>query len=194
MKFGIILLSLLFVGFTTAENGPPQQKGTNYLNWTDGKLSWKNFKGKMDEGSPYIALTFSAIDLKIEGLGDELAVSVNTVFDPRQSWKDDDQINDYLLAHEQLHFDITEYHSRLLREKIAGMKFKSFEDIADDIQNEFNAISNAAETMQEEYDGYTDHSKVKVEQLKWNTKVQDLLDSKKNFTEVRLLIDISYLK
>ncbi|MBN4072617.1 DUF922 domain-containing protein [Crocinitomix catalasitica] len=193
MKTVLILTSVLLLGFTTVDSGSPEQKGGNYFYWTEGKVVWKQFKGKVPEDSPYSALTYSAIDLQIEGMGDKLGVKVNTVFDPKQSWKTD-AVTDYLLKHEQLHFDITEYHSRLLREKISELKFKSFDDIGDDIQAEFIKISDAADEMQVEYDAYTDHAKVKIEQLKWNKKVRELLDSKSDFSDSDLTIDISYLK
>jgi len=191
MKFLIAVSTLLFLGVSSSNVNAPAKNG-DYLNWKDGELEWKDFKGKAPSNTPYAALTYSAIDLQIEGLGDKLSVHINTIFDPKQSWKKDN-ITDFLLKHEQLHFDITEYHSRLLREKIQTLKFESFESIGPDIQKEFNTISQAADEMQETYDYETDHSKVKEEQLNWNKKLKELLDSKSDYTETDLTIDISYL-
>lgn len=191
MKFFVVSAILLILGFYSEPN-ENKDNSIDSIHWQEGKLTWKDFQGKAPSGTPYEALTYSAIDFKMEGEGSLLKVDINTVFDPHQSWKKD-RINDYLLNHEQLHFDITEYHSRLLREKIQSLKFKSFDSIGSDIEKVFKKISIAADRMQEKYDHETDHSKVKEEQLKWDKKVAELLESKSAYTTNRLELDISYL-
>ncbi|MCG8577558.1 MAG: DUF922 domain-containing protein [Flavobacteriales bacterium] len=192
MRILLIFTSLLFLSFSFTSTGEPLQSKGNYVDWTEGKLNWKQFKGKVPSGTPFAALTYSAIDLQLESEGNSLSIFINTIFDPKLSWKKKD-VNDYLLAHEQLHFDITEYHSRLLRKELQSIKFKSFDSIGDQVQEVFMKISQDADDMQEEYDSDTDHSKVKRKQLEWNDKVKSLLKETKDYADKRIQLDISYL-
>lgn len=85
-----------------------------------------------------------------------------------------------LLRHEQLHFDIAEYYSRLIRQKIhverfdEGFNLKKLKSLYDDLVTECSI-------MQNEYDEDTMHSMDKEQQKIWEIKIHDLLNSLTKF-------------
>ena len=76
------------------------------------RLRWSDFKGKVPLGSGAAATTASGISYEFSTFykGDEMFVdyTVTTYFYPTKSWYKPKICNDVTLAHEQLHFDISE--------------------------------------------------------------------------------------
>ena len=76
-----------------------------------------------------------------------------------------ERADDYVLAHEQLHFDITELHVRKLRKQIDGVRVSQN---LDQILNALHKNINKALTdMQNQYDADTNNSMDKNAQAKW---------------------------
>lgn len=169
------------------------EKDKNLIYWEDRKVSWEDFKGRAPSSTPYVAMTWSAIRFGYSGEGYKLNISVHTVFDPKQSWKKKN-VDDYILKHEQGHFDITEIHSRMLRKKIKEYRFNKYEKIPDDLQKMFNDQFKECDKMQDDYDDETDHSKKKKEQLLWDNQIDSLLNSLNDFTQTEFVLDLSYLE
>lgn len=182
---------LVFISFFYFHIGLSQSGQNDHIYWTGKSLVWENFKGKAPSKTKYAALTSSAIDLHIEGQGSQIHFTIRTAFSPIESWKKKQSAE--LLKHEQLHFDITEYHSRLLRKKLQEIHFKSVKTINKQIQKEFNKISNLAEKMQDRYDKETNHSINITEQEKWNKKVAKLLKETEHLLAPSFTLDLSYL-
>ena len=81
---------------------------------------------------------------------------------------------DYILAHEQAHFDITEIHARKLYEAIYHYELNPA-TFKNDIADIYNRIVKEKEEMQEAYDGETDHSRKRMLQYNWLEKIDKLL-------------------
>jgi predicted secreted Zn-dependent protease len=81
---------------------------------------------------------------------------------------------DYILAHEQAHFDITELIARQLHEALQSyvMNKKTFKQ---DITRIYNDAVRAKEEMQETYDRETNHSRNKLKQNEWLDRIETLL-------------------
>ena len=75
------------------------------------KLVWKDFKGRADNNSEAIAVTFSGFGyaMRFESKGSKtvLDITVYCFFNRKQSWSKTAMQSDYALLHEQHHFDIT---------------------------------------------------------------------------------------
>lgn len=181
-----ILFLFLFIGnisFTQDDQ---------YILWGSRDLAWSDFQGAIPTNSKFDALTNSAINLVYDGENASLRFNIETIFDLQGSWKKAN-VNNYVLAHEQLHFDITEYHSRVLRKKLKAYRFKSFATIEGDVKKMFNQAFTNANKMQVKYDKDTNHSINKKKQAKWEKKVKKLLKSLKAYKNTKFQINISYL-
>jgi len=79
-------------------------------------------------------------------------------------------VNEIVLAHEQLHFDITELHARKLRYNIDTFKFSI--DIKSEMNNLQIKANQELEAMQKQYDNETNYSINVDVQKKWQIFIQ----------------------
>jgi hypothetical protein len=136
------------------------------------KLKWSDFRGvkPKDARSSYLkaasAIRITPIPFRKD---DILYYKVKLVFRKYEAWKTDTA--EYLLAHEQLHFDIAELSVRKLR--------KAIKDITEAIPNPtsedfFPAIEKTyveSAGMQAAYDEDTAHGVITESQAAWKKKV-----------------------
>ncbi|WP_449274498.1 DUF922 domain-containing protein [Lacinutrix neustonica] len=79
-------------------------------------------------------------------------------------------MNDHILAHEQLHFDITELNVRYLREKIERLKISP--TVAQELDGYHEKANASLEKMQKKYDTESHFSINKIGQAKWKSFVE----------------------
>jgi hypothetical protein len=86
------------------------------------KLTWDDFTKKRDNGPNGLkALTTAGIGVEFECNGPEPRIVVKCNFRKKESWTRTTE-SDVLLAHEQLHFDVTELYARKLRQKLSELR------------------------------------------------------------------------
>lgn len=187
-----VLLILMLSSFKSDVRDLAQTRDDGYIHWEDRKLKWSDFQGDVPVDSEFDALTHSIINLEFQGEGILLEFNVETLFDPKKSWKRNG-VDQYILEHEQIHFDITEYHSRLLRKKLKTHKYKSFDSIESDVKQMFKEASEDANEMQLLYDEQTHHSINRKKQAKWKKKMKKLLNNTNLYKKAKLKVNISYL-
>lgn len=193
MKASIYFLLFFLPVFGLRSNqSVKEDRDKSLVYWDDRDLEWKDFKGKTPKNSEFVALTHSAIKLTFGGEGTMLTFYIETVFHPESSWKTKN-ISNYILKHEQGHFDITEYHSRLLRKEVSELKFRKQENIGKDVEKLFRKHHEEAEKMQEAYDEDTNHSIDKDKQAEWDLKIAELLEETKEQRGTLVSLDIGYL-
>ncbi|MCU7613560.1 DUF922 domain-containing Zn-dependent protease [Chryseobacterium sp. GMJ5] len=152
---------------------------------SDLKLTWANFKSKTNNmnGSNVVAYTHCGWEYSVLTSSDMKApvkIEFETIFNEDKSWKDDKRINDYILLHEQKHFDIAELHARKLRKEVAEKVItnadykKYFKDI-------YNKISEEYRNFQVSYDRETDHGMNKEKQNQYNILITEELEKLKNY-------------
>jgi predicted secreted Zn-dependent protease len=73
-----------------------------------------------DESNPHHALTAANLAVDARCNKNAIAYEVKCVFLPTESWSKNKQ-SEKLLVHEQLHFDLTEVHARMLRKKLKSL-------------------------------------------------------------------------
>ena len=158
--------------------------------WSSTPLTWDDFKKRPPRGSNYDAETMSTIDIQMAVSMDSVIVGVYTFFDPSSSWKRKKKLSKELLKHEQLHFDITEYHSRMMRKELLNTVFKKPQTVGKIIQKLFNQRIKKWKKMQDAYDNETKHSTVVEKQLAWEEDVKNLLAETEAYAEpiVRMAI------
>ena len=181
MRYHFFLLSL-FLCFATADNEVT-------MSWReDLKLTWNDFKGEKNSESDAVAVTASGITFSYAVRKSNSRIvgfkaRIEADFYPEKSWVVKELADDYILAHEQLHFDITELHVRKLRKQISEVK------VSQDLGRVLNTLhlnmNKELADMQHQYDTETNNSIDKVAQAKWITFVAGELKKYDDFKSKR---------
>ncbi|SDQ94004.1 DUF922 domain-containing protein [Flagellimonas zhangzhouensis] len=164
------LFFLSFVGFA--------QEIEEGVAWGEMKrLTWNDFKGKVPVGVGPAATTASGISYSYSAnlLHHEVKLDfeVNAYFYPNESWYKPEECTDNTLAHEQLHFDISELFARKMRNKLERTSFS--DDVKAEIRKIYKDILNELQDYQERYDWETNFSRNREKQLEWNQKIAKAL-------------------
>ncbi|WP_046745893.1 DUF922 domain-containing protein [Kordia zhangzhouensis] len=146
------------------------------ITWSkDQKLHWGNFEGTPDYDSDAVAITASGItygySAKTFSNSNKIEYTTQVIaqFYPEKSWYLKERVNDTVLGHEQLHFDITELHARKLRKRIQNTKFTK--NIQKEISKIYDQVNKELRAMQNAYDEGSDYSRNYEGQLKWENKI-----------------------
>ena len=169
-----LVITLLFILVTLA--GFSQQ---DHISWSeDVRLSWTAFKARPDRNSAYAAMSAVGIYYKYQAFSQGNSVKVkfeiDTRFDKTKSWSRRHQQSDYILKHEQLHFDICELVKRQFKKEVETTTFSS--RYKSEIKEIFDKYSSFLQSLQQKYDEQTMHSKNKQKQRSWDNFIkQELL-------------------
>lgn len=142
--------------------------------WTmEKRLVWEDFLCEPRRGTDAVASTSTSLGIAYQLTEGELQYHITCSFNKEKSWgllK-----TDYILAHEQAHFDITEIFARKLNEALQNYQFnkRSFKK---DISHIYQSIVDQKEAFQKLYDGETDHSRNRKMQYDWLERIEDLLE------------------
>lgn len=166
----LIIISFLFVSLQGLAQGEELK-----IDWeADKKLTWADFQGKPDPNISYHANTNSGIafswSLRTSGDAAEFIYSVSNSFYPLKSWVKGKKGSRELLAHEQLHFDISELYARKLRQQLAT--YELGEDVKQDLNGIYQKNEEGRRQMQELYDQETDHGLKKEAQARWQAFIE----------------------
>ncbi|MEM1001281.1 MAG: DUF922 domain-containing protein [Bacteroidota bacterium] len=149
------------------------------VSWNDKTpLEWVDFEADYNPKSDAVALTASGITFgysigQINNVISSFKAQVYAHFYPARSWVKPEHDNEYILAHEQLHFDITELHARLMRKELSELRISN--NIKQRIQEVHRRISMDLDRMQILYDSDTNHSINREAQLRWIQEVKQAL-------------------
>lgn len=172
-------ISLCLFLFTNALSG---QK----IIWQeDRKLVWDNFKSAVSRknNSDVIAYTHCGWEysvVKSTNPKSPVKIEINAIFNEDRSWKDIKRINDYILLHEQKHFDIAELFVRKFRKEIEE-NIKTSGDYNKKFTAVYSKISNDYKNFQMSYDKITEHGMNKEKQAEYNTLIAEELDNLKSY-------------
>jgi len=162
--------------YAAARAGTPKKAVNNedeMIPWRNQrKLSWDDFLSSPQKQGDAVASTSTSLGISYQVKNGELSYTITCNFSRRKSWgllK-----TEYILAHEQAHFDITELHARKLYEALYHYEFNP-DTFKKDIAAIYERIVKEKEGMQEAYDSETDHSRKKRLQYDWLEKIDSLL-------------------
>ena len=163
------------VNYVTA-NGPAD-KATIYY---DGKtkLTWDDFQGKPDNSVDFAALTSSGFGMNLAFQSSNnvstLVINVFCNYSKPESWVKPNLKTDYLLTHEQHHFDLTYIYTQQFIKKLQSADFttKNYQKLMGSI---YGDIAKGLENEQAKYDDETHHSIITAKQEEWNKKIDDEL-------------------
>ena len=168
----ILFLSLIPFSF--------EQHNGSLIPWSaEKKLSWEDFRARPDRDSQNAAMTGTNIKFDfIYNSKDGFHFHIQCFFDKNSSWG---RIkNDYILSHEQGHFDIAEIHARKLYKAL-----KEYQpDIAkanEQLNRIYNKVMQELNATQSKYDEETNFSLNKEEQKRWLSKIEEELNSLQSY-------------
>lgn len=173
------VIGLLFVFFLVQKE--------EVITWkASDKLDWNNFKGAPIYNTDAVAITASGITYGYSATMSEqelkeYTAQVTAQFYPQNSWYLKERVNDTILGHEQLHFDITELHARKLRMAIANFKFTK--NIKQEMARIYEQINVELKEMQDAYDSVSDFSRDYEGQKKWEAFIAKELLKYKDYKE-----------
>ncbi|RYD94296.1 MAG: DUF922 domain-containing protein [Sphingobacteriales bacterium] len=125
-----------------------------------------------------MASTSTSLGLSYQMKDGELTYNITCNFQKTKSWGL--MKTDYILAHEQGHFDITELCARRLYQELAGHQFER-RTFKAELTRMYNDIVAQKEAMQNTYDNETDHSRNRKVQAEWMTRIEQELEATQGY-------------
>ena len=173
------LLPLFILSLSLTSFG--QSADEELISWNPNqKLAWADYKGnaKPDTDAAASTATYLGIEYNFNSKG--FSYKITCSFSKTRSWGL--HKTDYILAHEQGHFDIAEIFARKLNMQMSEYKFNK-NSFKEDLKKIYLTITAEKEEMQNEYDRETNHSINKDKQTEWLKKIDQLLKEHKAFAE-----------
>lgn len=142
------------------------------------RLRLSDFQGTPEVKTNEVALAYSGVTVRYSGSVKKGQIMLNiklyAVFDRSKSWCLAKAKNDWTLAHEQRHFDITAINACRLYRALKDFSFtKNFEQEIKELQKKFQQLN---EEEQDQYDKATNHGINKEAQEEWNQKIIKTLE------------------
>ena len=171
---------LLIVVFFFLKSGTVMTQEVEKILWREElKLRWDDFKGKVPNYNIGFkkAITTSEIRIKADFLDGQMPnFIVGAYFIKNQSWTITN--SDTILAHEQIHFDISELFARKIRrtfEKLQTSKEKDY----DIYIAKYYDLRKQELNLQEDYDNKVLFNKER--QLEWQARISKELQKLKDY-------------
>jgi hypothetical protein len=155
-------------------------KDENDIPWAASRrLIWSDFKSQPDRNATNAALTSSKIIFNY-GYGDDKGFTyhISCVFDKTSSWGK--VKTEYILSHEQGHFDIAEIYARKLNKALKHYSF-NVKISPKEVPAMYQQIMKEEGALQNQYDSETDFSRDKPQQAIWLEKIQREIDKLREF-------------
>lgn len=141
-------------------------------------LVWADFKGRPETGGMTAALTTAGFgygaNMGFTESKSEIRIDVYCYFDKSRSWVKPDRKTDYILNHEQRHYDLAfiaaaRFVSAL---RLSGL---SANNLNEQLKLQYDSATAWMQTMQDRYDKETRNGLDRAEQEEWNEQIDALL-------------------
>lgn len=145
------------------------QLDDDYIKWQESRrLTWDDFKAEPLQIGNTAAMTTTHLGFSYNVANGKATYKIDCRFEKKRSWglvK-----NDWILKHEQGHFDIAEIFARKLNKSVSEYQFNraSFKKDLDGI---YKSVVDEKENFQQQYDDETDYSRNKTKQEEWLKKI-----------------------
>lgn len=171
------LLAIFFLLLSPFAFG--QTSNEELIPWSeDRKLTWADYKGPAKTDSDVAASTATYLGIEYSFNNKGFGYKITCSFSKTKSWGL--HKTDYILAHEQGHFDIAEIFARKLNKQMSEYRFDK-DNFKEDLKNIYLKITEQKENMQNDYDRETNHSILKEKQMEWLKKIAQLLKEYNDF-------------
>lgn len=155
---------------------------------SENKLEWTNFEASAPDSAEFSALTIVnfRISTQVLRVRETMIVEIEAFMEPDKSYVKKGMETEYLLNHEQRHFDIAELYARKLRMEISKMKYST--SIQDSVISAYHSSHVDYKQFQTKYDEETNHSGDKVKQNEWDVQIDSLLNVYKDYKDVKIAV------
>lgn len=181
--FGFVLLTFIFSANVFAQKlevevnyvttGATATKPIIYYT-PNTKLTWNDFNGKPDKNSEAAAITNAGIGFNMTFHSKDnvatLNIAVDCNFSKNDSWVKSGKKTDYILNHEQHHFDIAYLFAMQFIHDLKAAKY-TVNDYSKTIEKIYYNTQAALLAMQNDYDAETKNSQLTDEQARWNKRI-----------------------
>jgi hypothetical protein len=158
-----------------------QDKDEELIDWSASRqLGWSDYKAKPDPNSDAAASTTTYLGIEYNMNEKGFTYKIQCKFSKTRSWGHSK--TDYILKHEQGHFDIAEISARKLNKKMSEYQFNK-STYKKDLKTIYQNITDEKEDLQNHYDKETDHSRKKEQQAEWLKKIEKMLKELKDYSE-----------
>ena len=172
---------LVFFSVILAVTAIGQSRDEELISWSAyKKLTWADYKGTPRPESDAVASTATYLGIEYSFNNKGFGYKITCTLSKNRSWGS--HKTDYVLAHEQGHFDIAEIFARKLNWRMSEYRFNK-NSFKTDLKKIYDEITRAKEAMQNEYDKETNHSIKKEKQEEWLKKIQEELNEYKDFAD-----------
>lgn len=172
MIFVLVLLSIAAMG---------QGRNEELIGWNAGqKLTWADYKGKPKENSDAAASTATYLGFEFNVGKEGFDYKITCTFSKTKSWGL--HKTDYILTHEQGHFDIAEIYARKLNKLMREYRFDK-NTFKEDLKTIYQSIALEKDAFQNQYDEETNHSIKREKQADWLKKISDQLHELAKFSD-----------
>jgi hypothetical protein len=155
------------------------QDEEQFLEWSPAKrLTWGDYLATPSSLSDAAAITSTALGIEYHIRNNSLGYKITCRFSKTRSWGR--YKTDYILQHEQGHFDITEIFARKLAKEIKEYKFNP-RKYQDDLGKIYKRVMDEKEEYQNKYDIETDYSRNREKQAEWLKKIEEELNEMDEF-------------
>jgi hypothetical protein len=140
-----------------------------YVKWQENRrLTWEDFKAAPLKLGNTAAMTTTHLGFSYNVTNGKVSYKIDCRFEKNKSWglvK-----NDWILKHEQGHFDIAEIFARKLNKSINDYQFNK-STFQKDLDVIYKSVVDEKEKFQQQYDDETDYSRNKTKQEEWLNKI-----------------------
>lgn len=157
-----------------------QANAEELISWSaNKKLTWADYKGSPKPGADAVASTATYLGIEYSFNNKGFGYKITCSFSKTRSWGS--HKTDYILAHEQGHFDIAEIFARKLNWRMSEYRFDK-NNFKTDLKKIYDEITREKEVMQNDYDRETNHSIKKEKQVEWLKKIDQALTEYRDFS------------
>lgn len=175
-RAGTYILAILFLLPIFAD---AQQNSEDLVDWSASKkLTWSDYKAGPNPNSDAAASTTTYLGIEYNISQDGMGFKIQCRFSRTRSWGR--HKSEYILQHEQGHFDIAEIFARKLNKEMLEYKFNK-KTYAKDLDKIYNDLMKEKEETQNKYDRESNHSIIKEKQMEWLKKINEMLEEYKAY-------------
>ncbi|MBK6937908.1 MAG: DUF922 domain-containing protein [Chitinophagaceae bacterium] len=151
-----------------------QEEIGEYLKWSAvRKLTWADYKASPDTDSDAAASTTTSLSIEYNISSSGFGYKIKSRFSKTNSWVL--HKTDYILSHEQGHFDLAEVFARKLHKQMNEYIFNK-RTYQKDLDKIYKIITEEKTKMQDNYDRETRHSINREKQAEWLKKIKHMLE------------------
>ena len=142
------------------------------------KLTIADFKGTANDGTDAVAMTSSGFmfqaNYHYENKKATLAIAVYCSFNKNESWMKEKGKTQYVLAHEQRHFDISYLGTLQFIKKLQQVTLYQ-QNYSDQLKLIYKEVVQEMTELQRQYDSETNNGINTAKQEEWNKKIEKKL-------------------